>query len=242
MRVTPTRSKRRRRVPNTQFLLAENRILIILSLSLIILTTVTDIHPEFARMLGRAAKESLLGQRGHVFWLYGLSGSGKSTLAHRLERELHSHGRMTTLLDGDNLRTGLNAGLGFTDADRAENIRRAAEVAKLFADNGIITIASFICPKTSLRALARETIGSADFSEIYVKASFAACQQRDVKGLYAKAAAGQIASFTGKDSGFEEPTPASPADLVLDTENSDIEACLSMLMAHVSPRISPVTL
>ena len=186
-------------------------------------------------MLGRAAKERLFGQRGHVIWLFGLSGSGKSTLAHAVERALHEQGRATALLDGDNLRTGLNAGLGFTDEDRAENIRRAAETAKLFTDNGIIVLASFICPKESLRQAAKTIIGARDLTTVYVRASFATCQKRDVKGLYAKAAAGGVANFTGKDSGFEEPTDT---DLVIDTESTGIAEGTAAILSAILPKIS----
>lgn len=186
-------------------------------------------------MLGRAAKEKLLGQRGHVVWLFGLSGSGKSTLAHAVERALHEQGRATALLDGDNLRTGLNAGLGFTDEDRAENIRRAAEMAKLFADNGIVALASFICPKESLRQSAKSIIGADDLTTVHVRASFATCQRRDVKGLYAKAAAGAVANFTGRDSGFEEP---SETDLVVDTETTTIADGAAAILAAITTKIS----
>lgn len=188
-----------------------------------------NIHPEFDRMLGRPEKEALLGQRGAVFWLYGLSGSGKSTVANAFERQLHAEGRLTQILDGDNIRTGLNANLGFSDADRAENIRRIAEVAKLFLNAGILTITSFICPLRELRQLAREVIGPEDFHEIYVKASFETCAQRDPKGLYAKAAAGRIPHFTGRDSAFEPPASADPAH-ILDTELHDLEACVQSLL------------
>ena len=186
-------------------------------------------------MLGRAAKEKMLGQRGHVVWLFGLSGSGKSTLAHAVERALHEQGRATALLDGDNLRTGLNAGLGFSDEDRAENIRRAAETAKLFTENGIVVLASFICPKESLRQAAKAIIGAADLTTIYVRASFATCQQRDVKGLYAKAAGGGVANFTGKDSGFEEP---EEVDLVVNTESSSIAEGTAAILSAILPKIS----
>ena len=123
----------------------------------------SHIYPEFQRMLSRDAREARLGQRGHVFWFYGLSGSGKSTLAIALERALFERGRYCQLLDGDNIRTGLNKDLGFTDADREENIRRIAEVAKLFAQAGVVTLAAFICPKESLRAAARTIVGQEDF-------------------------------------------------------------------------------
>lgn len=188
-----------------------------------------NIHPEFHRMLGREAKEALLKQRSTVFWLYGLSGSGKSTIANAFERQLHEAGFLTQILDGDNIRTGLNANLGFSDEDRAENIRRIAEVAKLYLHSGLITITSFICPTRALRQLARSVVGPDDFVEVYVKASFETCASRDPKGLYAKAAAGQIQQFTGKDSAFEAPDESANV-LVLDTENLPLEASLETLM------------
>jgi adenylylsulfate kinase len=200
-----------------------------------------NIHPIFDRVLPRADKEARLGQRGRVIWLYGLSGSGKSTLAIALERRLHAEGFATQLLDGDNIRTGLNRGLGFSDADRAENIRRIAEVAKLHAHAGLVTLCSFITPLRSLRDSAREIIGADDLLEVYVKASFATCAARDPKGLYAKAAAGGVGQFTGKDSSFEEPLAASDAadaaTLIIDTEAATPEACLAALLAAVLPRI-----
>jgi len=193
-----------------------------------------NIHPEFDRMLGREAKEALLQQHGKVIWLYGLSGSGKSSLAHALERRLHDEGRLTKILDGDNIRTGLNNNLGFTDEDRLENIRRIAEVAKLFCHAGVVTIASFITPRNELRAMARQIIGDEDFLEVFVKCSFETCEQRDVKGLYAKAKAGKIKNFTGRDSSFEEP---DNADLVIDTDAEDLEASLERLYGAVKPLI-----
>ena len=179
------------------------------------MTTPENIHTEFHRFLERKDKERLLQQKGVVVWLYGLSGSGKSTIANIAERRLHEAGRFTSILDGDNLRAGLNSNLGFSDEDRAENIRRDSEVAKLFASQGIITFVSVITPRRELRALARETIGE-DFIEVFVKADYASCAKRDPKGLYAKAQAGKIKQFTGKDSGFEEPE--GEAELVLDTD------------------------
>lgn len=195
-----------------------------------------NIHPEFARMLKRADKEKLLRQRGLVVWLYGLSGSGKSTLANAVERRLHAEGRYTQILDGDNIRTGLNSNLGFSDEDRAENIRRIAEVAKLFLNAGCITLTSFITPLRSLRAAAREIVGADDFLEIYVRAPFEICAERDPKGLYAKAARGEIAQFTGKDSAFEEPL-AEDGAIVIDTATSPLPACLEELHTLISARI-----
>jgi len=188
------------------------------------------LYPVFDKMLPRSAKETLLGQTGAVIWIYGLSGSGKSTLANLLERRLHADARLVKVLDGDNIRSGLNRNLGFSDEDRLENIRRVSEVAKLFAECGVITITSFITPNNELRRLAREVIGEADLLEVYVKASFETCQIRDPKGLYAKVAAGEVKQFTGKDSAFEEPE--SP-DLVIDTEAFSEEECLAQLLDAV---------
>lgn len=186
-------------------------------------------------MLGRPDKERLLGQRGRVYWLYGLSGSGKSTIANAFERQLHAQGMLTQILDGDNIRSGLNANLGFTDADRAENIRRIAEVAKLYLNSGLVTITSFICPTRQLRQLARSIIGPDDFVEVHVQASFETCASRDPKGLYAKAAAGRIPHFTGRDSAFEPPAPDDPA-ILLDTERHSLESCVQVLLDHHQQR------
>lgn len=196
----------------------------------------THLYPIFDRVLGRAEKETRLRQRGRVIWLYGLSGSGKSTLAIALERRLHAEGFVTHLLDGDNVRTGLNRDLGFTDADRSENIRRIAEVAKLFVQAGVVVICAFIAPQRAHRQLARTIIGAEDFSEIYVAASFETCAKRDPKGLYAKAGAGAVKQFTGRDSSFEPPEAGDGA-LVIDTEAETAEASLVRLHALVTPQI-----
>jgi adenylylsulfate kinase len=188
----------------------------------------TNIHPETRRFLDRAAKEELLRQKGVVLWLYGLSGSGKSTIANEVERVLHGEGCMTVILDGDNLRTGLNSNLGFSDDDRTENVRRVAETAKLLAGQGIIVLVSVITPLRRHRAAAREIIGP-DFHEIYVKADFDTCAERDPKGLYAKAKEGKIGQFTGKDSGFEEPE--DPA-LLLDTQARSVDQCAADLLGY----------
>jgi adenylylsulfate kinase len=194
-----------------------------------------NIHPEFHRFLNRHDKETLLGQRGIVVWLCGLSGSGKSTIANAAERVLHQQGRFTTILDGDNLRTGLNANLGFSDDDRLENVRRIAEVAKVFVSQGIITFVSAITPRGELRDLARGILGE-DMIEVYVKASYEACEQRDVKGLYAKAARGEIQHFTGKDGSFEPP---QDAHLVIETESTTIEDAAFELLEVIRERIQP---
>jgi adenylylsulfate kinase len=192
------------------------------------------IHPEFSRQLAREDKEKLLGQKGTVVWLYGMSGSGKSTIANAAEKVLHQQGRLTTILDGDNLRTGLNQHLGFSDDDRRENIRRVAHVAKIFAQQGILTLVSVITPRQELRDLARDIIGS-DYYEVFVKASYDLCEKRDVKGLYAKAATGEIENFTGKDSQFEEPTRP---DLIIDTEGQEVADSVTTLLEAVHSKIS----
>jgi adenylylsulfate kinase len=194
-----------------------------------------DIHPEFHRFLHREDKEKLLNQRGLVIWMCGLSGSGKSTIANAAERVLHQQGRFTVILDGDNLRTGLNSNLGFTDLDRLENIRRIAETAKIFASQGIVTFVSAITPRGELRDLARGLLGD-DLFEVYIKASYEACEKRDVKGLYAKAARGEIKNFTGKDNSFEPP---QNADLVLDTEATTVADAAFELLEAIRDRISP---
>jgi adenylylsulfate kinase len=195
-----------------------------------------NIHTEFHRMLGREAKEAQLSQRGHVFWMYGLSGSGKSTLANALERQLASEGVFTKLLDGDNIRSRLNSDLGFSDADRIENIRRIAEVARLFVEAGVVVFCSFITPSRTLRQQAAELVGVDDLTPVYVKASFETCAQRDVKGLYAKAAAGEIKDFTGKDSGFEEPA-TEDKDWTIDTDTLTETEAVSMLLEKIRPAI-----
>jgi adenylylsulfate kinase len=197
-----------------------------------------NLYPIFDRVLGRAEKEARLKQRGRVVWLYGLSGSGKSTLAIALERRLHAEGIVTHLLDGDNVRTGLNKDLGFTDADRAENIRRIAEVAKLFVQAGVVVIAAFITPQRAHRQLARTIIGADDFVEVYVAASFDTCAARDPKGLYAKAKAGGVQQFTGRDSSFETPNADDREVLVIDTEAGSTADSLNQLHAAIVPRIT----
>ncbi|MGB6222941.1 adenylyl-sulfate kinase [Haloferula sp.] len=177
----------------------------------------SDIHPHAT--LPRHFKEVLLGQKGCVLWFCGLSGSGKSTIASALEQVLHDKGRFCIRLDGDNLRTGLNGNLGFTDDDRLENVRRTAELAKILAANGVIVLCSLISPRGAFRDLARGILDE-DFTEIYVKADYATCEARDPKGLYAKAKDGKVKHFTGRDSSFEEP---QEPDLVLDTEKLSVE-------------------
>jgi len=190
----------------------------------------SDIHPIYHHMLSRAEREKKLRQRAKVVWLYGLSGSGKSTLVTALESRLFAEGFVTTHLDGDNVRDGLNRGLGFSDADREENIRRVAEVSKLFVQSGVICLNSFITPRESLRQLARGIVGEADLLEIYVECSFETCRKRDVKGLYKRAHEGLVPHFTGKESAFEPPTRPH---LVLNTETTPLEDSLETLYSFV---------
>ncbi len=178
-------------------------------------------------MLSREDKEQLLGQHGVMLWFTGLSGSGKSTIAIALERELQKRGRLCRILDGDNIRTGINAGLGFSEEDRRENIRRIAEVGKLFVDTGIITIAAFVSPTNDLRDLARGIIGADDFKEIFVSTPIEECERRDVKGLYAKARRGEIKDFTGISAPFEGPE--HPA-LDIDTTHVEVEEAVERIL------------
>lgn len=190
------------------------------------------IYPIFDRMMSRKDKEELLEQRGLMLWLTGLSGSGKSTLAIALERELHKCGLLCRILDGDNIRSGINNNLGFSAEDRVENIRRIAEIGKLFVDTGIITVAAFISPNNELRQMASRIIGAEDFYEIYVSTPLEECEKRDVKGLYAKARRGEIKNFTGISAPFE--APEHPA-LSLDTSKLSLEESVNALLALVLP-------
>lgn len=196
--------------------------------------TENNIYPIFDRMLSRQDKEELLKQHSVMIWFTGLSGSGKSTIAIALERELHKRGLLCRILDGDNIRSGINNNLGFTEADRIENIRRIAEVSKLFVDTGIITIAAFISPSNDIREMAANIIGKDDFLEVYVSTPIEECERRDVKGLYAKAHRGEIKNFTGISAPFE--APAHPA-LTLDTSALSLEESVNKLLELILPRI-----
>ena len=196
--------------------------------------TENNIYPIFDRMLSRQDKEELLKQHSVMIWFTGLSGSGKSTIAIALERELHKRGLLCRILDGDNIRSGINNNLGFTEADRIENIRRIAEVSKLFVDTGIITIAAFISPSNDIREMAANIIGKDVFLEVYVSTPIEECERRDVKGLYAKARRGEIKNFTGISAPFE--APAHPA-LTLDTSALSLEESVNKLLELILPRI-----
>lgn len=199
-------------------------------------TETTHIYPIFDRMLNREDKESLLRQHSVMIWFTGLSGSGKSTIAIALERELQKRGLLCRILDGDNIRSGINNNLGFSEEDRVENIRRIAEIGKLFVDTGIITIAAFISPNNDLREMAARIIGPDDFMEIYVSTPIEECERRDVKGLYAKARRGEIKNFTGISAPFE--APAHPA-LSLDTSRLSLEDSVAQLLQLILPRVLP---
>lgn len=193
-----------------------------------------NIYPIFDRMLTREDKEQPLNQRSAMVWFTGLSGSGKSTIAIALERELHKRGLLCRILDGDNIRSGINNNLGFSEVDRVENIRRIAEVSKLFIDSGIITIAAFISPNNDIREMAARIIGPDDFFEIFVSTPLEECEKRDVKGLYAKARKGEIQNFTGVSAPFEAPT--NPA-LSLDTSKMNLEESVNQLLTLILPRV-----
>jgi adenylyl-sulfate kinase len=177
-----------------------------------------------------ARRCSLLKQQGLVLWFTGLSGSGKSTLAVALEAEMTRLGKLVYRLDGDNIRHGLCSDLGFSESDRLENIRRITEVANLFKDAGVITLVSFITPLASMRQAAREKIGREAFREIYVKASVQTCMERDTKGFYRKAMAGEIPEFTGVSAPYE--VPENP-DMVIDAENKTVDACVKEILEQL---------
>ncbi|MBQ6190002.1 MAG: adenylyl-sulfate kinase [Bacteroidaceae bacterium] len=179
-----------------------------------------NIYPIYDRMMTREEREQLLGQKGMMVWMTGLSGSGKSTVALGVERELHKRGLLCRLLDGDNIRDGINRGLGFSPEDRRENIRRIAEVGKLMVDTGIITLACFVSPTEEIREMARNNIGEKDFFEVYLCTPLSECERRDVKGLYARARRGEVKDFTGISAPFE--APEHPA-LAIDTTTTPLQ-------------------
>ncbi|MBQ7442411.1 MAG: adenylyl-sulfate kinase [Bacteroidaceae bacterium] len=197
------------------------------------MTMTRNIYPIYDKMMTRADKEALLHQRGMMIWFTGLSGSGKSTIALGVERELHARGLLCRILDGDNIRSGINAGLGFSADDRRENIRRIAEVGRLFVDTGIITLAAFVSPTEAYRTMARTIIGDADFHEVYVSTPLDECERRDVKGLYARARRGEVKDFTGISAPFEPPTrPALDIDTSRQPLETSVEQVVELIMKH----------
>ena len=186
-----------------------------------------------AGQIERSDRERLVGQKGCTVWLTGLSGSGKSTIAVAAEAELTRRGHLCYVLDGDNIRHGLNSNLGFSPEDRTENIRRIGEVAKLFTDAGAIVFSSFISPYRADRDAVRELMGQGDFIEAYVAASLETCEERDVKGLYEKARAGEIPEFTGISAPYEEP---EKPEIVLDTNAQSVEDSVTQLVGFLEEK------
>jgi len=192
------------------------------------------IYPSESLKLSREEKEKQLKQRAKVIWMTGLSGAGKTTLSYALEAELHKMGYFVQTLDGDNVRTGINKNLGFSGDDRYENIRRIAEVSRLFVNCGIITIASFISPTREIREMARNIIGAEDFIEIFVNAPLSVCESRDIKGLYQKARRGEIKQFTGIDAPYESPEKPG---LEIRTDLLTIEGSTAKMIEFLLPFI-----
>ncbi len=193
-----------------------------------------NIHPIFDRLLQRADREKRLNQKAKVLWLTGLSGSGKSTIAQALERILYNQGFFAQVLDGDNIRSGINSNLGFSMEDRKENIRRISEIAKLYVNSGVISINSFISPTIEIRRFAQEIIGGEDFIEVFINTSLEVCESRDVKGLYKKARAGEIKGFTGIDSPYEKPI--NPA-IEIKTDGQSVEESVQEIIEYILPII-----
>lgn len=185
------------------------------------------IHPVFDQILGREDKERLLNQRGCAIWFTGLSGSGKTTIARHVEQELAEQGLLTQVLDGDNIRTGINNNLGFSEEERTENIRRIAEVTKLFVHCGVVTLNCFISPTRQMRDMAREIIGQDDFIEVFIDTSLEECEKRDVKGLYKKARAGEISNFTGIHEPFERP---ENSEIHVLTDGRNVDECTAQVV------------
>jgi adenylylsulfate kinase len=177
--------------------------------------------------VNRAQREELLGQKGAVLWFTGLSGSGKSTVAVEVERELYRRGRLAYILDGDNIRHGLNSNLGFSPEDRTENIRRIGEVAKLFADAGLLVLSAFISPYRQDRDAVRALLPEGTFVEVFVRCPLEICEARDVKGLYQKAREGKIQEFTGISAPYE--VPGKP-EIILDTDGCDVADCAAVVI------------
>jgi len=186
-------------------------------------------------LIPKTEMEKLLTQKGICLWLTGLSGSGKTSIANYVAKKLHAKGFLTPVLDGDNIRLGINKNLSFSEADRMENVRRTAEISKLFVDCGIITICCLVSPKKNMRTLAKEIIGKKNFYEIFISTSLEDCEIRDTKGLYKKARSGELLNFTGISSPYEEPIGPS---LNISTKENNIEESSKILYNFVLPLIS----
>lgn len=192
-----------------------------------------NIYSVFDEILSRSEKEDLLKQRSLVIWMCGLSGSGKTTIAKALERILHAEGYISQLLDGDNIRSGINKNLGFSDEDRTENIRRIAEISRLFLNCGVITINCFVSPTKAIRKQAREIVGDEDFLEVFIDTPLEICEIRDPKGLYKRARKGEIKDFTGISAPFEAPEDA----VVIKTADKEVANCAKELYEQILPKI-----
>jgi len=195
------------------------------------------IYPDFDKIVSRSEKEQRLNQKSKVIWFTGLSGSGKTTLATALERNLFNKGFLAQILDGDNIRSGINNNLGFSPEDRIENIRRIAEISKLLINSGVICICAFVSPTEDTRKIVRDIIGEEDFLEIFVSTPLEVCESRDVKGLYQKARAGVIKDFTGISAPFEIPQNAI---LSIDTSTKSVDECVSLLLAKLFAEIAGI--
>ncbi|MDC1063945.1 adenylyl-sulfate kinase [Flavobacteriales bacterium] len=193
-----------------------------------------NIFPVFDKIISKEKKEKLLNQKGKVVWLTGLSGSGKTTIALQLEKELYKLGFLVQILDGDNIRAGINNNLSFSEGDRTENIRRIAEVSKLFLNCGIITINCFVSPTIKMRQIAKKIIGKENYYEIFIDADLETCEKRDVKGLYKKARNGEIKNFTGIDSQYEKPNNPS---LEVNTSQLSIDQSIEIILKNVLPQL-----
>ena len=193
-----------------------------------------NIFPVFDKIISKEKKEKLLNQKGKVVWLTGLSGSGKTTIALQLEKELYNLGFLVQILDGDNIRAGINNNLSFSEGDRTENIRRIAEVSKLFLNCGIITINCFVSPTIKMRQIAKKIIGKENYYEIFINADLETCEKRDVKGLYKKARNGEIKNFTGIDSQYEKPNNPS---LEVNTSQLSIDQSIEIILKNVLPQL-----
>ena len=197
-------------------------------------TSSENIFPVFDKIISKEKKEKLLNQKGKVFWLTGLSGSGKTTIALQLEKELFKLGFLVQILDGDNIRAGINNNLSFSESDRAENIRRISEVSKLFLNCGIITINCFVSPTKKMRQNAKKIIGKENYYEIFINADLKTCEKRDVKGLYKKARKGEIKNFTGIDTEYEKPNNPS---LEVDTSQLSLDQSIEIILKNILPQI-----
>ena len=197
-------------------------------------TSSENIFTVFDKIISKEKKEKLLNQKGKVFWLTGLSGSGKTTIALQLEKELFKLGFLVQILDGDNIRAGINNNLSFSEADRAENIRRISEVSKLFLNCGVITINCFVSPTKKMRQNAKKIIGKENYYEIFINADLETCEKRDVKGLYKKARSGEIKNFTGIDTEYEKP---NNPNLEVDTTQLSIDQSIEIILKNILSQI-----